>query len=507
MTEPSEFLYIVNLNYAGDVEIENGIEEPSWEEFRDSLISHDHRRRKDGRAFIPVMMKPESEWVILKSPKTGVEHHRGDDNVEAITALVIDIDKPGALEAAEALFEGYEYVVYSTHNYTAETPWKFRLVARLADPIPIAHWKDCFEALKSRIEIDPSCCNPSRCYYYPSHSMDSQIKPKAFYRTGKAMTMDAIIKMADMQKVAATKHGLRANPLGMRTMGTRPISEVRASRHFSGNMVGHYERKASVMSTSMKDMEERHQKSLYDYSVDDSRHNLALSITSREYAIFGPKVDLRALLVFIFKAANRGSKPLEAGNTPQELPDMIASAMLKYAPEAEEQARQQHGDKVYSWIIGEVDWALNNYENFEVLQEAQRRDSESSIYQVYRRRHTPFLKEYVATGDLSKLTQRVMAMELGKDDGNYSELAQTIIKYAKGYYANVKGVSEDIAIDKIKNAVNLVAKEIKEPTQVTAFLPDKSRKYMSSAMIVEMAKLIKKIKQFEAPASSSLSFG
>lgn len=483
---PNDFLYIVNLNSARDVDVERGIQEPSWESFRESLMFHNVRKFKDGQAFLPVMMKEEHLWELRKSKTSDVYHYRFDVNIEAITALVVDIDKPGALEAAEQLFEGYEYVVYSTHNFTPETPWKYRLIARLAEPIPIELWGDCFDALKSRIEIDPACRNPSRCYYYPSHSVNSHISPRAFYRLGKAITCEEILAFgSEMSRT-------NLSPTRMRTLGTLPIKSVRARRHFSGKVVGHYDRLPQVLSTERKDYEKRHANSIQAYQQDDSRHNLALSVTSREYYMLGPRADLRSLLVFLYQIAAEGGKCMERGNTPEELPEMIVGAMEKYAPEAYAKLISDYGDRALSWIVSEVDWAQRNYESLNLRRQPVVAEEIDVSYRAMRQRHATFLREYVKTGDFTSLVSSILDYELRQAEPAYNELAKAFINYAKGYMTSISKMTDSDALAASEKLIKSCSTSLMEDTGVANKIEQKKRTFMRSALLVEMAKLQKK---------------
>lgn len=496
MTMPNDFLYIVDLNNARDVDVERGISEPSWEDFRDSLMTHQVRRFKDGPAFIPVMMKPEHEWVLQKAKKADIWHYRFDVNIEAITSLVIDIDKPGALEASEQIFEGYEYVVYSTHNFTPETPWKYRMIVRLAEPIAVEDWPTCFDALKSRIELDPSCRNPSRCYYYPSHSVDAHISPRAFYRSGRAISAEEIIALG----TAEVRSSL--SPLKMRTIGTLPVKNVRARRHFSGKVVAHYDKLPTVMSFDRKDYEQRHARSIADYAKDDSRHNLALSITSREYYMLGPRVDVRSMLLFLYQVAAQGSKPLEAGNTVEELPDMLLSAMQKYAPEATEKLINDYGDRAVTWLIDEVDWAQKNYQHMHQrnLTRPQESPAETS-YQAYRAAHRVALKEYVKNGDARALFIKFTLAELKADQPNYQDLAGALIRFCKGYLSNIANKPEAAVLNELSGQVRDFTDLIKSGDGILSEIDVEKRVFMRSALLVELTKEKKKTQSNDFPPS------
>lgn len=481
--EVSEFLYLVNLGHSRDVNVEVGINEPSWEEFKAELMRHRIRERKDGPGYIPVMMKLSEEWEMQTSLKSGIKHFRADVNIEALTALVIDIDEPGALEMGEEIFEGYEYIVHSTHNFTPETPWKYRMIVRLAQPIEVANWPACFQALKSRIDLDPSCCNPSRFYYFPSHSASSNIAPKSFHQMGKAITEAEILALG--QDVVKKQ---RISPLTSRTLGTLPLAQSRAKRHFSGGMVAHYDALPQSVNQRMDSFMERHAKSIVDFELSPhSRHNFALSITSREYSIMGPRTDMRRLLDLMFYCAARHGTPLESGeNTISEIPDMLVTAMQKYAPEALEQAENDHGENFGKWVAETIEKSLANYESasFDNVQKAKVVQP-TDMYGVMRERHKGLIREFLAEGSLKTLVERVFCHELRNENPDYKSVANALYRYQLGYLTAVLKMEPGAAYSKLAENTKAViqsidAKELGIDEQKFAFA--------RSAFLIEVAK-------------------
>jgi hypothetical protein len=480
--EAEEFLYIVDLKYSQDLGLESGISEYSWEEFKESLLTHRISNKKDGRGFMPVMTKPESEWKTLTT-KSGIEHYRGDVNIEAITCLVIDLDKPGALEEGQALFDGYEYVVYSTHNFTPDTPWKYRMAIRLLEPILVESWPVCFEALKSRIALDTTCCNPSRFYYYPSHSPDSNISPRAFHRPGKPLSMDDILALS-ADKDSLSQH----SPARYKQLASS--NTVRTRRHFSGVKVGHFDSVAEV-DVSFEAMSQRHAKSLGEYDIEGSRHNLALSVSSRELYKYGPKTDLKSLILFIFKVAAVGHRPLETGNTADELPAMLITGMIKYAPEAYDKLMEEHDGNVEPFLSSLVRWASLNYKDAPLVAPPIKNKDEASeegdYYPILRARHRSFLADYVKTGDLKSLLKQVMALELKSDRPRYADLAKALVNYQYGYFTKVAKRSPESAWLAIKNELPLAARLFSEK-----HIPADAKKitFAKGALLVEISQRI-----------------
>jgi hypothetical protein len=445
--QPEEFLYVVDLKNCFDVAVSQGQQEFSWEEFKETVGTHRIRNRKDGEGFMPVMMKHEAEWqLVYPQQKPGKvqqpPHYRGDINIEAITALVIDLDKPGALDQAEALFAGYEYCVYSTHNYSLATPYKYRMVLRLFEPILVEHWPSCFESLKTRIELDVSCCNPSRFYYYPSHSKEnSDIKPKAYHRPGEAISMDDILGMArDQEAIVKTSRAIKFRA---------PSSQKHVALvHFTGEQVSRFDAVPDQVDMSWAALCERHKVSLDDYRLAGSNHQLALTITAREIGKMGPKTDIKSLLIFIFQAAEQeGSKPIAAGDTMNEMPGFIATGIWKYARELYEKIEAENSD-IIGWLSSLVRWAYTSYKTERLPEpalvveatDAPAVDDMQSTYAALKERHRSFLREFIVTGDSKLLVKQVLQQELKSSAPKYDDIAHALTNYLIGYQTEIRKV-------------------------------------------------------------------
>lgn len=444
--EAPDFLFLVDLKRAADTSVWQGEGEFSWDEFKDRLSTHDFRNAKDGAGFMPVLMKPEQDCkLIYPTNKASKPHHRGDVNIEAITSLVIDLDQPGALEKAESVFSGYEYLVYSTHNYTKDQPWKFRMVVRLLEPILVDNWPLCFEALKDCIKLDPSCCNPSRFYYYPSHNKNSEIDPVTFHKRGSPISLDQILSLAGDKEAL-----LKDRPIKYRlSERAKPVQMI---NHFSGKTVSRYDAVSDEIDMSWAAMSERHKFSIDTYRLAGSNHNLALSITAREITKMGPKVDLRSTLIFAFQVASaEGERGLESGNTMDELPGMIIDGMLKYAPEAYDKFEKEHGVGLENWLHGLVRLASICYTtenlpsqpsekttmgNYDRDLKARQNDTKTE-YEVLKERHKPFLRDFIKTGDIKALVKLVLDHELKAAQPKYPEIAKALVNYQIGYQSAV----------------------------------------------------------------------
>ncbi|WP_338924213.1 hypothetical protein V0M98_39015 (plasmid) [Pseudomonas silesiensis] len=442
--QPEEFLYVVDLKNCFDVGVSAGQQEFSWDEFKELLLTHRFRNKKDGEGFMPVMMKHESEWqLVYPQQKPGKvqppPHYRGDINIEAITALVIDLDKPGALAQAEELFAGYEYCVHSTHTYSKPQPYKFRMILRLHEPILVEDWPSCFESLKTRIDLDVSCCNPSRFYYYPSHNKEnSDIKPKSYHRPGSAISMDDILAMA-VEQEAVVKAG-RAVKFKLPS-AHKHVPLV----HFTGAPVSRFDAVPDQADMSWAAQYERNKESIDHYRLQGSNHNLALTITARELGKMGPKTDIKSMLLFIFQVANHeGNKPIETGNTMNEIPGFIVTGMWKYARELYEKLEHEHTD-VVAWLSSLVNWAYLSYKTERLPEPKPVQDpiamttteDTRTAYAVLKDRHRSFLREFIATGDAKLLLKQVLQHELKSASPKYDDLASALTNYLIGYQTEV----------------------------------------------------------------------
>lgn len=492
--EAAEFLYVVNLKNAFDTDIESGESEPSWDEFKERLLSHQVRNRKDGPSYMPVMTRPRSEWQELWTKelkdkagnvtKPSTMHYRGDVNIEAITALVIDLDEVGALEKGQQLFANYERVVHSTHTYTPEAPWKYRMIVRLQEPIPVETWPICFAALKSRINLDPVCFNPSRLYYYPSHSKSSNITPRADHYLGSAITIDEILALAaDKEALVEVKAKSKAKPIRI-TSPTGPIT-VRTRRHFSGAVVGHYDAVPEQVDVSLEAMQKRHKPSLDKFQAEGSNHNLALTITSREIFMYGPKADIKSLILFVFKSGFDGKSSIETGNTADELPGMIITAMMKYAPEALEKLMQDHDGNPEPQLSSIVRWASLNYQDAPMTAAEMKKPAveAGSYYQVLRERHRAFLGDYVKSGDVRELFRQVLRIELRNDKPKYKEIASALVTYQLGYHTKVAKKSENVAWASIQGDMSQLTRIFSEKNIP---VDDKKIRFARSAFIINI---------------------
>ncbi|MBB4861355.1 hypothetical protein HNP46_000166 [Pseudomonas nitritireducens] len=487
--QAADYLFVVNLDNVFDLDVDEGIVEPSWDDFKEDLLRHRLRRSKDGECFMPVAMKPDNECVTVYT-KDGTPHFKADINIESVTALVIDLDKIGALQYAEDLFKGYEYVCYSTHNFSVETPWKYRMVVRLAEPIPVEQWPTCFEVLLAQnIDMDQSCRNPSRMYYYPSHNPDGGVAPRAWHKPGKAMSIDNILGLASDDVKNAIKEGRFASKLKINPNG---VGQSTRRRHFSGDVIGAHDVLPDVIDCSFQRFEDTHGQSIYAFGTDGSYHNLARDCAGREMRLYGHKADIRKLVIFLAQIGLRDcNRPIEAGNTPEELPGLIITALMKYAPESFHMLNEIHGQNLEAWVTGEVRWGMTTYReaSLEVKQAPQELDVtvEQNYYASLRTRHIKALKSFSTTGNFSDLVREIVNQELKIEIPAYSDVAHALFTFHTGYNRKVKGIDEKTALAYFAEDIPKLCDQL---PKMGLSVDEKKLRFMAGALRVQLAQKV-----------------
>jgi hypothetical protein len=93
---------------------------------------------------------------------------RGNAGVAAVSCLVFDLDRvpPDAERLA-----GVYWLGHTTWSHRPTAP-RWRVVIPLSTLVPATRWRDVWQRARATLcpEADPSCKDPSRQYYLPSHS-------------------------------------------------------------------------------------------------------------------------------------------------------------------------------------------------------------------------------------------------------------------------------------------------------------------------------------------------
>jgi predicted P-loop ATPase len=171
--------------------------------------------KKDGASIIPAVFRPCPEvcWqhaIPGKKDCGGGALHRLAENVEAVTAFVVDLDT-GLTEAGlDALVEalkatGLEFWWWQTFSHTPEVA-KGRLIIPFHTPFPLKspeQWsRGAWPKLIQYLGVegacsavgkgaDPSCRDPSRLYYMPRRPTEDAIR-RSGYVPGKALDWEEV---------------------------------------------------------------------------------------------------------------------------------------------------------------------------------------------------------------------------------------------------------------------------------------------------------------------------
>lgn len=148
--------------------------------------------KKDGLAWSPVHLKPETT--------------RHNDNVEVVTALVLDLDHLSLEEMKEAAakLEGYRFIFHTTHSNNPQGEPRIpldefkpelcaRAVVALSREVAAKDWRT-FRARAIEllgIKADPSCKDLSRLYFLPSVRVGGPFISEV--AEGKPLDVDALL--------------------------------------------------------------------------------------------------------------------------------------------------------------------------------------------------------------------------------------------------------------------------------------------------------------------------
>jgi AAA domain-containing protein len=129
----------------------------TWPELKTILTRHLVRPKKEGPLWSPTRYQPGTT--------------RGNKQVDSLGALVLDFDHGIRWPDVVSLWERWEYVIHTTHNHTDEAP-RWRAVFPLARDVLAEAWLPFWRRAAhffGSSTADPSCKEPARIYYLPSH--------------------------------------------------------------------------------------------------------------------------------------------------------------------------------------------------------------------------------------------------------------------------------------------------------------------------------------------------
>ena len=318
---------MVMVQGVGDTDIKKGAQKMTWDEFAQSASRFIKSPNKNVLSVLPVILKPEQEWVRGESNLiNGKEKtYRNKNNMTHVTMAVVDLDEKGALEQAQKKFAGVEKIVHSTFSYSPTTPYKYRMIMPLENPIPVEQWERTFVNLMAGIDGDYACKNVSRGYHMPTVNTEHNIDGVFIRESGKNLTQEMIMDLAEQHMDVKAKEALKK-------IENKGEVKKTASLHPSGMLI---ESTYNGDSLSYEGFSRRHSKKV-DMCFDGgkgSRHDFAMQVLNSEIGIFKEKARLDLAIEYIFKATLENSThPLSIGNTADEIPELIESATAIMVP-------------------------------------------------------------------------------------------------------------------------------------------------------------------------------
>ncbi len=313
---------------AGDGDIESGIQKTTWPEFVNDMSKFVVSSSKDVAMFLPVLAKPKQEWVRGESNLLNGKEKtfRNRNNLTHVTMAVIDLDEKGALEQAQRKFDGIEHIIHSTFSYSPDTPYKYRMIMPLENPVPVDQWERTFVNLMSGINGDYACKNISRGYYVPTINSNFNHEGVFLHSKGIMLTQERIMDLAELSMDSKAIEAL--NKIDKKNEGSSKAERL----HPSGMLL---ESKYSGTDLSYEGFMKRHKKKI-DFHFDGgkgNRHDYAIDVINSEMGIFAESTRFDLLVEFIYKSTLENStSPLSSGNTGDEIPEIIQSGMSLMIP-------------------------------------------------------------------------------------------------------------------------------------------------------------------------------
>jgi len=402
---------IVDLTGIGDDNIAGGQMQVSWSDITEMMSRHEALKdKKAGLCFIPAKLKAEDKWQ-LSEPKGNARKHkptfRNDSNVESISFAVLDLDVPGAREKAVALFRDFDYVLYSTFSHTKDSPYKFRIVIRLEEPVLVGEWAQWFRAMAAGVNADRSCGNFSRLFFYPSYSKNAGVSPVFEQNKGRSFGREDMLAFE-------RRFGTHVPDYAKNGEDSPWWSTGDTQRHFSGRRRTADERRVDEIDHSYEAYLKRHEAIVAEClsGIGESRHNFALRAIGREFVLNKDDTNLFMLLQFIYRAAQeKSSKALYQGDTPHELQEMVESAMAKFGVGAK---TDETRNAITQLINRAEQCAITERWSFPPPNTNRRSalaDSSKPSYEEMRSQHLRALKGLQLTGDPVEFARAVMVKE------------------------------------------------------------------------------------------------
>lgn len=214
-----------------------------------------------------------------------------EDNVQAMSGLVLDCDEPGAIEQAKALFAEQYYIIASSHSYSEEKPYKARMFLPFEKPIQAEVLKEYTRTL-TQMNFDTAVNTFRQLYSMPATQPEQRrgnVRPIAEVNYGSPLNESTLEKVVG------------------RTQSLNHASTVltkKASQQFMGADGKLYSKSALLgeLKFDYASMKKRHRFAMKHLQENQERDAFAYQVIKREMNIAGDRLSLRHTVVFIHAA-------------------------------------------------------------------------------------------------------------------------------------------------------------------------------------------------------------
>jgi hypothetical protein len=157
----------------------DSVQDIPWGDVLETFKSRAIRSTKGGAAFSFLRLKPGTT--------------RASENVEYLSAVVLDIDDGTPLEGIVGQLQEYEFLAVSTHSHTREHA-KYRMIFPLSRDVPPERWPQIWQLTNQLINghADPATKDCARLYFFPSCPLERKSDAFFHHNPGKWLDPDEL---------------------------------------------------------------------------------------------------------------------------------------------------------------------------------------------------------------------------------------------------------------------------------------------------------------------------
>lgn len=232
---------------------------------------------------IASQMPPKSK--IELTAYRGLVNLLVEDNVQAMSGLVLDCDEPGAIEQAKALFGGQYYIIASSHSYSEEKPYKARMFLPFDKPIQAETLKQYTRTL-TQMNFDTAVNTFRQLYSMPATQPDERrgnVRPIAEVNYGSPLdesTLDRIVGRTHSLNHASTDSAKNAPQKFMGADG-----KLYSKSALLGELKFDYASMKKRHRFAMKHLQENQERDAFAYQVIKREMNLAANNLSLRHTV------------------------------------------------------------------------------------------------------------------------------------------------------------------------------------------------------------------------------